>query len=132
MKGFSLLHIFIFYEGKRENKIEFLGQVCRERQPHKMEQARTMVKNLTPYERTCLIQEFLGEYPLTARIYCCAGCSLLGGEDAGKGIVPIDLWPCDRCEKAYCKICDPDLLKEELCEKCRELCPSPDLFAPTF
>ena len=95
-----------------------------------MEQARIILNNLTPCERTCLIQEFLEEYPLQARIYCCSECNVLGGEDAGKGMWPVDFYPCDECEKTYCQRCEPDLLEEGLCGKYSDRRPTKVFLGP--
>ncbi len=85
-----------------------------------MEQATTQLKNLTPYERTRVLQEFLDEYPVRLRIYCCAGCHALAGESEGV-IIPKGFYPCDVCETIHCDRCEPDLLEEDfLCKACRK------------
>ena len=90
-----------------------------------MEQARTQLKNLTPYERTCLIKEFLDE-PFRSSLYCCAKCNQTGGEYDFRTVG--DFWSCEVCDKILCSSCDSDLEVDGLCETCRGkvLCSSCD------
>ncbi len=99
-----------------------MGPGTGEKGNHNMEQLRTQLMNLTPYERTRILQELLDAYPSQSRIYCCAGCNALVGEDfGGKGKEPITFYPCDKCEKIFCKDCDRDIFySSEICEACRE------------
>ncbi len=85
-----------------------------------MEQATTQLKNLTPYERTRVLQEFLYEYPGQCRIYCCVGCHALAAESEGV-ITPRGIYPCDVCQTVYCESCGPDMEEEEgTCKACRK------------
>ena len=90
-----------------------------------MEKARTLLKNLTPYERARLIREFREESDSENsddyvcededRIYCCAQCNRNLGEEEN----PVHNSLCDQCEKIYCEKCEPDLCEDPTCKSCR-------------
>lgn len=71
-----------------------------------MENLKRQLDQLSPYDRTNILQYFLErDYNLVAHPYCCHKCETYISDNEGDGHYPFDSFECCRCKKWVCENC---------------------------